>query len=333
MKQIVSGNSYDIVCVSETHFHDGLTSAECEIPGYNSYRGDRDFKLDRSTNDNQISDCGGSVIYVKTNIQVQQLIKGPDSVAVYLECDLGKVIVACIYRSPSLNKHQDIKLLNFMKGIFKDQTSIAKFCFGDFNLSQVSWLSGTITGSSDSNNMTMLMQKMYLDLIHELGLSWLLTSEVTRRRLNTITGMINESLLDQLIFTDESLVNEFKLGPHLGKSDHVTLRTELNVSHTARFEENKVVDEERRCWSQVSTEDILEWSKEMSWDFKNNELNDMSVNDIWSTILEKLNVLSQRVPFQKCTNNININYSSPWANRSLKRAIRNKNKAWNLSLI
>ena len=147
-----------------------MTSAEFEIPGYNSYRGDRDFKLDRSTNDNEISDCGGSVIYVKTNIQVQQMIKGPDSVAVYLECDLGKAIVACIYRSPSLNKHQDTILLNFMKGILNDQTSVAKFCFGDFNLSHVSWLSGTLTGSTDSNNMTMLMQQKYLDLIHELGL-------------------------------------------------------------------------------------------------------------------------------------------------------------------
>ena len=328
LKHLISVNKYDLVCVSETHFYDDLTSAECEIPGYNSFRGDRDFKLDRTMNYNTVSDCGGSVIYARQNIEIIETVKGPDSIAVFFECDIGKVAVACVYRSPSLNKQQDNELLSFVKGIFENPAISAKFCFGDFNLSHVSWISGTILGHNVSGNNMILRQKKYLDLIHDLGLSWLLTTEVTRRRLNNSTGEMNESLLDQLIFTDDSLVNDFQLGSHLGKSDHVTISVELSLPHLEALEVDKVVSEERRCWSKVKSEEILEWSQEIDWEIKHNDIDNLSVNDIWTVILDKLSFLSNKVPLQSTKSNIDINYNTPWVNRSLKRAIRGKNKAW-----
>ena len=69
LKQLILENKYDIMCVSETHFTDELSCGEYEIPGFSCYRADRDFKLDRTTSNKMVSDCGGSAIYVNQSIE------------------------------------------------------------------------------------------------------------------------------------------------------------------------------------------------------------------------------------------------------------------------
>ena len=103
LKLIVQSSNFDVICISETHFNSDLADAEFKLSGYTEFRSDRDFRLDCSANSGEISDCGGSIIYVHNDIVVVNSLKGPDSVAVSLEFDLGNVLIACVYRSPSLN--------------------------------------------------------------------------------------------------------------------------------------------------------------------------------------------------------------------------------------
>ena len=71
LKVILDEKDVDIVCVTESHYHDELLEAEITLPDYNAFRGDRNFKLDRSNrNADECCDGGGSVIYVKHSIKV-----------------------------------------------------------------------------------------------------------------------------------------------------------------------------------------------------------------------------------------------------------------------
>ena len=68
----------------------------------------------------------------------------------------------------------------------------------------------------------------YAETINELGMKWFLTNEATRRRL--VNGVLQESILDQVLFTNEALVTDVKLLSSFGKSDHVSMKIELGVS-------------------------------------------------------------------------------------------------------
>ena len=67
---IIEAKNIDIICITETHYHDELDLAEIEIPGYNIFTGNRNFKLDQSTNTGKVSEGGGSVIYVHKDISI-----------------------------------------------------------------------------------------------------------------------------------------------------------------------------------------------------------------------------------------------------------------------
>ena len=59
-------------------------------------------------------------------------------------------------------------------------------------------------------------------------MSWYLLDETTRRRL--VNGVLQESLLDQVLYTNEALVTNVELLAGLGKSDHISLDIQLGVS-------------------------------------------------------------------------------------------------------
>ncbi len=327
LKVCLDDKNVDIACVTETHFTPSLFEAEVIMPGYSIFRHDRDFLLDRSKpNSNDCSLGGGSVIYVKDylNAEIIETVKGPDSVAVLLDTNLGKIVIACIYRSPSLNKTQDLELHNFFKNLNDYNGNIEKVFFGDFNFTDVSWVSGNVAGPQHTTNSILQSQKRYLDTVHNAGLTWLLTDEITRRRL--VNNVVQESLLDQVLYTDESLVNEFTIGPPLGKSDHVSILVELNV---CRHESVKSkVDDLKRNWSNINNDDILKLADGLSWAYSN-DVELLSVQEMWDEIHGKLCTITDSVPLNPAAkSNSSNNNNMPWINTALKRARKVKEKMW-----
>ena len=59
-------------------------------------------------------------------------------------------------------------------------------------------------------------------------MSWYLLDEITQRKL--VNGVLQESFLDQVLYTNEALVTNVELLSTLGKSDHVSLDIQLGVS-------------------------------------------------------------------------------------------------------
>ena len=72
------------------------------------------------------------------------------------------------------------------------------------------------------------MQHGYIYLIIDLRLSWHITDELTRRRV--VSGVLQESTLDQVVSSNEAIVNCVKVLAPFGKSDHVSLLVDLNVN-------------------------------------------------------------------------------------------------------
>ena len=82
-------------------------------------------------------------------------------------------------------------------------------------------------GAIESNNKATQLQKDYLDFITDQGLTWHVTDEITRRRV--VSGVLQESTLDQVITSNDAIISSFEMLAPLGKSDHRSILCNLNL--------------------------------------------------------------------------------------------------------
>ena len=141
-----------------------------------------------------------------------------------------------------------------IKDICKTSNKFETVVVGDFNLPDVSWDTGNVKCPQVTQNELFLQQMQYVETFNELGMKWFLTNETTRRRL--VTGVLQVSILGQVLFTNEALVTDVKLLSSFGKSDHVSMKIELGVSLGKEPPpETSVI--KKPNWSKVSVNDIL----------------------------------------------------------------------------
>ena len=326
LKVCLSTYDIDIICITETHISHDIDDAELQIDGYAFYRGDRDFNLYNSGIDNSVSDGGGSIIYYKNYIQAKEndiCKNAPDSVAIDIDTRIGKVCIACIYRSTSLSTHYNSVLLNCINVICKETNDFETLLIGDFNLPDVSWENGNVNGVVSSENKFLNLQLEYMTLFNEKGLSWCLTNEITRRRM--VNGTLQESLLDQIICTNDALVSGYKIVSPLGKSDHVCMNIDLGISFEKNLNSKKDIVK-KPVWSKISDENIISFSvNHVDWNYSNQHLN---VEEMWKELHGKLMSITDTVPTSSFDSNNRPVFKPPWSTSTLKRMRRNKDKAW-----
>ena len=153
-------------------------------------------------------------------------------------------------------------------------------------------------------------------------MKWFLTNE-TRRRL--VNGVVQESILDLVLFTNEALVTDVKLLSSFGKSDHVSMKIELGVSLGKEPPpETSVI--KKPNWSKVSVNDILDYSyNNIDWYPTSRSL---CSQEVWDQLYDNLCKFNEIVPIMQCDSS-NRPLSPPWNNTSLKRMRCNKDRAWN----
>ena len=198
--------------------------------------------------------------------------------------------------------------------------------FGDFNCPDISWVSGNVVGPKNSVNNNIVLQQKFVDNVHNAGLSWLVTDEITRRRKVGIK--VQESTIDQVFLSEESLVNEFNLYSPLGKSDHVSMIVELGLVKINQCHSTEI-DDAKRNWSKVTLNDILLFSNNIDWGYSKEPMC-MNIEDMLDEIHSKIRKVIDLVPINSNSNPENSNDNMPWLNSSLKRAVRAKNKSWEL---
>ena len=243
----------DIICICETHLDNEIDNAEVNIPGYSHFRVDRNFKTNSKNRSvkrdlSDTSEGGGSIIYVRENLNAKVVtnFNAPDSVAVTLQTSIGIFVIACVYRTQALSQTQNRQLLTAMKKLCTDYNEGEVIFVGDLNLPDVCWVSGTVKGPIDTCDKSLCLQNEYIDLITDLGLSWHVTDEITRTRL--VDGVLQESTLDQVISSNDAIVNSFKFLSPLGLSDHKCILVELNASSDSQ---NDFIRKEKVLWGKL----------------------------------------------------------------------------------
>ena len=317
-------DNIEFLFIAETHLNKDILDAELQISGYSFVRRDRNYDINSDCSD-IVSSGGGSMIYYKNyiNINVVEFFdKAPDSLAISVSTSGGIVCLGCIYRSPSLSYSQNDKLLECINSICHESNEFETILIGDFNLPNVSWENGIVKTPKGSNNKVLGNQERYVNLFNDKGMSWYFTDEITRRRL--VRDTLQESLLDQVLFSNDALVSDVQLLPPLGKSDHISFVTELCVKLMNSDEDCKQL-KYSTSWSKVSPSDLSNFSKEnIDWNYSSSELD---VEEMWSELLGKLNQVESVVPKIPLIDG-NRPVKLPWSTTSLKRMRKNKEKAW-----
>ena len=178
-----------------------------------------------------------------------------------------------------------------MKDICSESNPFETVLVGDLNLPNVSWETGSLKNcKSDTKNVSLLQQLEFIDAFNQLGLQWSLVNEITRCRM--VQGVLQESLLDQVLYTNDALVSSVKLLSSLGKSDHKSLKIELGVSLAKPICDDQAAVK-KPAWSKVSENDILHYSlKNIDWKYSCKEI---SSNMMYNELMEKLGYISDIV--------------------------------------
>ena len=273
----------------------------------------------------EVSTGGGSVIYVKNTFSASAIssFNAPDSLAVLVNTPIGNIKIACVYRSDSLNKTQDRLLLSSLKHLCTVDPSSEMIMVGDFNMKDVSWITGNVTGPVDGSSIS----NEYMNMITESGLNWHITDQITRRRL--VQGVLQESTLDQVFCSNDALINKVNITSPIGRtdhkkgSDHMCIIVEVNVNVD---EQQKYIETSKQNWSKISQDDLLKKSFDVNWSYTNQNL---SSQDMWEELHGKLMNIASEVP----TSDVKVSpsgepYKKPWSCSALQRKLRQRDKQW-----
>ena len=66
-----------------------------------------------------------------------------------------------------------------------------------------------------------------MEYVENTHASWSITDKITRRRM--VGNTPQESTIDQVFSSEESLITEFNIFSPLGKSDHVYIIVDFNI--------------------------------------------------------------------------------------------------------
>jgi len=332
LKMNISDNNPDIICITETHFSQEFDECEILLEGYCCFRADRGFKtkgkpeLLAGKGNGECSDIsrgGGSVIYVKEYIKPKLCpsFSAPDSLVVTIQCNIGVVHLACVYRSQALTSIQNKQLLNSLKKLSVENPDDEIILVGDLNLPDVCWVTGTVRGSGETRNRSLQLQRDYVDLITDLGLTWHITDEITRRRV--VSGVLQESTLDQVITSNDAIVSSFEMLAPLGKSDHrvILCKLDLNVSSKEIFVKAKKI-----LWGKVNSAGIEKLARDNKIDWDYSPTDELSSDTLWQDLKSKLGIITDSVP--SCKVDSAKGRRVPWENSTLKRFRRDKDKQW-----
>ena len=303
-----------ILCVAESHFDANISDAEASIEGYKLFRNDR------------ISGkkCGGSCVYVHTSILSNNLesFNAPDTVGINLILNNNVIKLLSVYRSQNLSNLEQFQLLSQIENL-KLSPSEDLIVLGDFNFPNVNWDNLTANCNTNTINNNLIIQKRYLDMFSEKGLTPVLNNgTVTRRRV--VDNVLQESHLDQVLITNSDFITNAETVSALGKSDHVGVLVNLKFQNNTEY-----IQTEKKNWSKISAEQIQLLGSNINWDFSDNLTN---TNHLWDELNSKLTSISNHVPVTKikCTKNGEVLKKEPWDCSALKRKRKEKDLAWKL---
>ena len=303
-----------IICVTESHLDATISDAELAIDSFKLFRKDRTSG----------KKCGGSCVYVHTSIMANYLegFNAPDTVGINLTLNNNLIKLLCVYRSQNLTNFEQIQLLSQIENL-KLSPSEDVIAMGDFNFPNVNWDNSTANCNTNTTNSNLVIQKRYLEVFSEKGLTPVLKNgTITRRRV--VDNVLQESHLDQVLITNSDFVTNAETVSALGKSDHLGVLVNLKFQNNVDY-----IKTEKKNWSKMSPEQIQLLGSSINWEYSENIAN---TNYLWDELNLKLTSITEQVPVSKikCTKNGEILKKEPWDCSALKRKRKEKDLAWKL---
>ena len=113
-------------------------------------------------------------------------------------------------------------------------------------------------------------------------------------------------MLDQVFTYNDGLVSSVGVLALVGKSDHVTLLVELKVANDPQYSQL-----EKKSWFKVDEEFVKTHSSDIDWMYSSA---DLKVEQMWSEMLNKLSLISDKVPSisLKTSKNGEVLQRLPW---------------------
>ena len=298
--------------MTETKFTNDIQEGEISIPNFDLYREDRVPK----------SKSGGSAIYVNKDFKVTRLnwFNGSESIALRVNSQSVEIYIICIYRSPSRRTIEENEILLTQLANIPTDCDKNVVVVGGLDLPNVDWKQGIVIKPENSIDKFLNMQSEFLDLFIAKGFSWFVEDHITRIR--KVGNDLQQSTLDQVLSNNDSLINSVKFQSPLGKSDHLGLLLELNVTCNLEY-----ITSKRKNWYRVKQEFVLSHGSDIDWSYSSSEI---SVETMWNELHQKMLSISDKIPETnvKTDKQGNILEKLPWDSSKLVRKRKEKDQAW-----
>lgn len=282
--------------VSETWLQPSIPNSIFDIPGYGLFRDDN-------------LDClgyRGVCIYVSSHISssfgvdvIHHNWTGIDNLFLKITKPCFSLLVGCIYRPrPS---SADWSCAQFMRQSSLDYNNM--LITGDFNCPDITW---PIVQLPSVNSPSF----PYAEIVSNSALQQLVENP-TRYRLGQ-----NPSTLDLFFTSDPDTVSEIKYLAPFGKSDHLTLATEIQLqAPTSQNNQFKTI-------RKVNYDGIAAELSSKNWSLI---LADDQMNAIWSTFLS---IVETAIASNTYTKQVKFNPLRPWIDDRILALVRRKKSLW-----
>ena len=288
MKLFASDCCPDVIAITETWTHDGISNNYLKIPNYSiAARHDR--------NDTHNGRGGGLLVYVNEKLQSVETTRQHDfnqHCSLQIASPSSSLHLYVVYRSPNSNAVNNENLLDVLRGVNNPAIVV-----GDFNYPSANW--GTLTGCADS--------RVLIDT--SLDKFWTQYVDFPTHQ--------NGNILD-LVFAEDGLINEVREESPLATSDHSMLMIETNFVLKAN-----VIGAPRFNHKKADFKKLCTMFKEVRW---HEELQNKDMNECWAKFKEiYTEVVKCCIPL---SNGKRKNKRPPWMNKKLLKLIRQKRKQW-----
>ena len=230
------------------------------------------------------------------------------------------ILLVCVYRTQALTWEENQELITQINSL-EVPSGGEMVVIGDFNMPDVEWNTGIVKCPISTVDKRFVIQQQMLDMFYSKNLSWVFDDDIiTRRRL--VDGVLQESLLDQVLVTNLDIVRNTRIVAPLGRSDHVGIVCDIRCKNN--FD---LLSSTKNVWAKFKVDDIAALGNKVDWQYSSDSL---SAEDMWNELSDKLLSISSNVPQSVVRLNSKgaVKTKAPWECTALKRKRREKDKFW-----
>ena len=218
--------------------------------------------------------------------------------------DEDRLLVGCVYRSPSSNDINNDKVCQLMREAGEKRCSHV-LVLGDFNYPKINW--------SDSSCAEDPVKPAYRFLESVHGSYLVHVIEPTRYRVNQ-----NANTSDLIFTNEEGMVKEVEYGPHLGASDHVILTFDFHCRTLLPRELPERYLYDRGQYDRLRNLMDIDWTA---------ELEDKSTQESWNLIVEHLQTaIAASIPMTRRRSR--GKFKPLWMNGEALAKVKTKRDTW-----